>query len=129
MEKLTFQSQCKIIRKTEHGFTALEKEYLIKFEDSKYTHYFKVGDLIQIEMENVSEAREDIIRDGYSVFYIQIKNYTSNGISFNDVGSVPATFFWSFRGFITNEIFEEVEPYELESILKITFRKLDIPVQ
>ena len=124
MEKLNFQFPCKIIRKTEKGFSALEKEYLIKFEDSKYIHYFNVGDLVEITIENTNEKKEDVIREGYSVFYIQIKNYTANGINFMDVGSQPTTFFWSFRGFITNEIFEEVEPYELESILKVTMRKL-----
>jgi len=123
MEKLSFQFACKIIRKTEKGFSALEKEYLIKFEDSKYIHFFKVGDTVEVTIENTNEAKEDIIRDGYSAFYVQIKNYTANGISFMDVNAQPQTFFWSFRGFITNEIFEEVEPYELESILKITMRK------
>ena len=129
MEKVSFQTICKIIRKTEKGFSALEGEYLIKFEDSKYVHFFKVGDDIEINMGNVSEGKEDTIREGYSLFYIQIKNYTANGINFMSVGEKPSTFFWSFRGFLTNEVFEDIEPYPLDSILKITMRKIDIQLQ
>ena len=120
--KLSFN--CKIIRLTDNGFSALENEYLIKFEDSRLKHYFKVGDQLSITLENTEKEGNEIVREGYSSFYVQLKRYLANGFNFMDVGGEPQTFFWDFRGFITHKSFESNSYWSKESIIRILIYRI-----
>ena len=119
MEKIRFEFRCRIIRIVDDGFTALENEYLIKFQDKKYKHLFNSGDEIVIVLENVDTPREEENKEGYSVIYCHLKNYLSNGIQFIDAKNKQSGFFWNYRGMITNKIFETNDLWDKDSILRI----------
>jgi len=123
MEKIRFEFKCRIIRTVENGFTALENEYLIQFQDRKHKHLFNSGDEIIVVLENVDAPREEELKGGYSVIYCHLKNYLSNGIQFLDIKNKQTGFFWNYRGMITNKIFEANDLWEKDSLLRIMIHK------
>ena len=118
------QFSCKVKRIIDNGFTAMEGEDLIKFQDSRLKHYFNIGDSLSVTLENVDKEGNETIREGRSVFYVQLKRYLPSGFNFMDVGGEPKTLFWDFRGFITHKSFENSSPWIKESIIKITIYRL-----
>ena len=124
MEQIKFNFNCRILRIVDDGFIALDKEYLIKFQDNKHKHFFNADDEVFIGLENVDEPRDDELKEGYSVIYCQLKNYLSNGIQFLDIKEQKKGFFWNYRGVLTHRIFENNDLWEKNSILRIMIRKI-----
>ncbi len=123
MEKLSFQLRCKIYRVIENGFTALQDEYLIMFQDTKHKHQFYPSDEIILAVENSEPAQEELLK-GYSVIYCLLKHYLANGIQFLDTSNQEKGFFWNYRGVLTNKLFENNDPWKKNSILRIMIRKI-----
>lgn len=121
METISLKFKCKIIRILPDGFSALEKYYRIVFTDRKLKHLFSKGDEVIISIENVEKAGKEEVNDGYSVIYCTLKNYLSNGFQFVDANfeNQKSTFFWNYRGFITQESMEENNYWERNTLLRI----------
>ena len=123
--KLSFK--CRIIRVFPNGFTAiLKKGYLIKFQDKNYRIPFHEGDNIFVTLANDTEPRQEYLRPSYLVIYCIIKNFLPNGIQFIDINNQKKGFFWDYRGLLTNEIFEESDIWEKDTLLRIMIKKDNI---
>ena len=128
METISFNFFCKVVRKTDDGFTALldvlGDSYLIKFRDTKYRYFFDSGDTLKITMENVAEASREEARVGYAIIYVVIHVFLSNGFLFRDT-SAKGGFFWANRGILTHKKFEKDNlGFEEDNILKIVIKKI-----
>ena len=119
LNKERIEFSCKIIRLIENGFLAEDKDkYRILFEDKKFKHLFKPSDDVVIVIENVDEARDEEIKEGYSVIYCILQSYLSNGIHFIGINEKHG-FFWNYRGQITNQKMEENDYWSKNDILRI----------
>ena|SRR3990167_10164972 len=123
MEKNIHSFECRVIRVTEEGLSALDNEYLVKFHDSRIKHHFSIGDIVHFSIENIDEIGEDICRRGYSVIYITLKNHLPNGFSFIDF-TPEKSFFWSQRGILTHRFFENNDGWEKGTKLRISLKKI-----
>lgn len=123
MEHIQFSFSCKVIRKTIDGFTAiLPDEYLIKYRDTKYHYFFDIGDTLSITIENVTEIRNDEVKEDYAIIYVILHSFMSNGFLFRDIGDKRG-FFWASRGMITHKVFEKNDYWEEDNLLKIIIKK------
>jgi len=125
-ELIKLQFRAKILRIIEDGFKALENDYLITFTDKKSMHLFRKGDEVLITIENVDEDGKEEINDGYSVIYCILKNHLSNGFQFVEAGFEPKSFFWDFRGIITQKSMEKTDYWERNSLLRIAIVRTTI---
>lgn len=119
MENFKFDFSAKIVLVNKEGFAAtLKDNYLIKFKDKK-RHFFDVTNIINISIEN-SEIGNDEINQEYSIIYVRLSSYITNGIVFEDI--MRKSFF--SRGMLTHKWMESNEGWQIGSILKITILKI-----
>ena len=119
LNKERIEFNVKIIRLIENGFLAEDKnKYRIMFEDKKFKHFFKPSDEVVIVIENVEEARDEEVKEGYSVIYCILQSYLSNGIHFLGINEKHG-FFWNFRGQITSHLMENHDYWSKGEILRI----------
>jgi len=125
MVYILIKLKCVVSGITQDGFTSFdEKEHLIRFQDKKLTHLFEVGDSIQISIENIEQKGKDINDEKYSVIYCLLKNYTSNSIQCVDFENQKKGILWNYRVILRAPFFEKQDPWERNSIMKITIMKL-----
>lgn len=124
MEYFKISFNARIRRLLKEGFSALQDEYLITFQDKKKTHLFEKGDNISITIENANDMGEEIVSKGYSIIYCILKNYVSNGFQFVDVNNQSKGFFWNYRGLISEKSLEKNEYWDRDTLLKITILKV-----
>ena len=124
MEHIKFNFKCQIARLTDDGWTAiLEDDYLVKFRDSKCHYLFNVSDVVDISIENISEAGKEEIKDRYAIIYVKLVSFISNGIMFKEINS-SKSFFWTKRGMITHKRWEDDDIFKEGDILKIIIKKI-----
>lgn len=122
MESVRVQFSAQIIRIEPEGFTAEDKGYLIKFRD-KSAHYFSLGDNITFLIENVPESGRNEATKKFSILYVTLNSYITNGFLFRDSGKPRGFLFSSIRGMLTHKFFENQSPWEKESLLKIILKR------
>lgn len=124
-QKLKLEFKIKIKRVLDDGFTGLQEDYMIRFQDKKLKHRFVPSSelVIYIETADKIEVRPDFVSEGYSVFYVVINNFLSNGIQFSDINQEKG-FFWNYRGIITNKYFESNDGWEKGTIIRIMLKQI-----
>ena len=123
MEHIRFSFKCYVLRKSSDGFTGLiEGDYIIKFRDSKHKHLFDEGDNLLITLENTAEQSREEVKKRYSIIYVVVHSFLSNGFLFRDYVE-KKSFFWSNRGMITHKKFEDSDIFNEGDILKMIIRK------
>lgn len=125
MERILLKFSAQITRTFPDGFNAVleDKEYIIKYRDTKIVCPFKINDNLDILIENAEKAGNDIIDERGIMIYVVISSFISNGFLFKDIRESSGFFWRNVRGLLTFRMFEKSDIYQKDDILRISITK------